>query len=114
LIDLFLDNKKVDLRYCDELGDNIVDYAQENTYGLRQEIVDRVEEIDDGVIKEYNVLKLANCEMQHIPSWKSLICDLQDYFDNGSSWLQPLGFSFNCSFATNEKLQMESILRAIF
>ncbi|EFX73204.1 hypothetical protein DAPPUDRAFT_253433 [Daphnia pulex] len=89
LIDLFLDNQKVDLRYCDELGDNIIDYAEKNTYGLREKIIDCLKEIDDGVIKEYNVLKLTNCEMQHIPGWKSLIWDLQDYFYNGSSWLQP-------------------------
>jgi ankyrin repeat protein len=50
LIDLFLDNKKVDLHYCDELGQNVIAYAEKNTYGLRQEIIDRVKEKDDVVL----------------------------------------------------------------
>jgi hypothetical protein len=39
---------------------------------LRQEIVKRVNEMDEGVIKEYLSLKQAKFEM-HIPSWKSLV-----------------------------------------
>ena len=75
LIDLFLSNKKVDLHYCDELGQNVIAYAQKNAYGIREKIIERVKEIDDGVIKEYYLLKLAKFEM-HTPIWKSLIIDL--------------------------------------
>ena len=44
LIDLFLDNKKVDLHYCDQLGQNVIAYAEKNIYGLRTKIIDRVKE----------------------------------------------------------------------
>jgi ankyrin repeat protein len=73
LIDLFLNNKKVNLRCCDNFGLNVIAYAQKNTYGLRQEIIGCVNEKDDRVIKEYNSLKLAKFEMQTSPIWKSLI-----------------------------------------
>jgi hypothetical protein len=91
LIDLFLSNKKVDLHYCDELGQNVIAYAEKNTYGLRQEIIDRVKEKDDVILKEYNILKLATSE-SHIPIWKSLAWDLHNYFSSieSDTWLQPL------------------------
>jgi ankyrin repeat protein len=72
MIDLFLNNQKVDLRSCDNFGLNVIAYAEKNTYGLRDKIIGRVKEIDGGVIKEYLSLKQAKFEMQ-IPSWKSLI-----------------------------------------
>ncbi len=91
LIDLFLGNKKVYLHYCDKIGQNVIAYAEENTYGLRQEIIDRVKEKDDVVLKEYNILKLAMSKL-HIPIWKSLVWNLYDYFSSIESytWLQPL------------------------
>ncbi|XP_046462731.1 uncharacterized protein LOC124208913 [Daphnia pulex] len=76
LIDLFLDNKKVDLHYCDELGQNVIAYAQKNTYGMRKEIIDRVSKIDYGVIKEYSLMKMAKSEM-HTPIWKRIVCFCQ-------------------------------------
>jgi ankyrin repeat protein len=72
LINLFLSNEKVNLRCCDNIGQNVVAYARKNTYGLRDKIIERVNEKDGGVIKEYLSLKQAKFEMQ-IPSWKSLI-----------------------------------------
>ncbi len=72
LIDLFLNDENVNLHYCDELGQNIIAYAQKNIYGLRQEIIERVKEKDGGVIKEYNLLKLAKSEMQ-IPIGKRIV-----------------------------------------
>jgi ankyrin repeat protein len=32
LIDLFLDNKKGYLHYCDQLGQNVIAYAEKNIY----------------------------------------------------------------------------------
>jgi ankyrin repeat protein len=85
LIDLFLNDKKVNLRDRDQFGQNFIAYADKNTYGLRQEIIDRVKEIDDRVIKEYNVLKLTKSEI-HIPFRHSLIWDLHDSFSNAGKW----------------------------
>jgi ankyrin repeat protein len=42
LIDLFLDNKKGYLHYCDQLGQNVIAYAEKNIYGLRTKIINRV------------------------------------------------------------------------
>jgi ankyrin repeat protein len=87
MIDLFLNNKKVNLHYCDKLGQNVIAYAQKNTYGLREKIIGCLKEIDDGVIKEYNLLKLAKFEM-HTPIWKSLINNLNGYFSNDTFTFQ--------------------------
>ncbi len=84
LINLFLNNTKIDLHYCDELGQNVIAYAQKNTYGMRKEIIDRVKEKDDAVIKEYHLLKLAQSEI-HIPFWKSLIWNL--HITKTNTWL---------------------------
>jgi ankyrin repeat protein len=72
LINLFLNDENVDLHYCDELGQNIIAYALKNTYKLRQEIIERVKEKDNRVIKEYNLLKLATSEI-HIPISKRIV-----------------------------------------
>jgi ankyrin repeat protein len=101
LIDLFLGNKKIDLRDCNKLGQNVIAYAQKNTYGLGHEIIDRVNKIDDRVIKEYNVLKLATSEI-HIPIWKSLIWDLQCYLGNAGTWLQRLSALFTSVLKVSE------------
>ncbi|XP_046462703.1 serine/threonine-protein phosphatase 6 regulatory ankyrin repeat subunit B-like [Daphnia pulex] len=82
-INLFiLNNRKVNLRECDEFGQNVIAYAEKNTYGLRTKIIDRVKEIDGGVIEECNLLKLAKSELQHISIWKTLVWDLHNYFTN--------------------------------
>ncbi|EFX73276.1 hypothetical protein DAPPUDRAFT_253475 [Daphnia pulex] len=87
IIDLFLNNEKVNLHCCDKLGQNVIAYAQKNTYGLREKIIDRLKEIDGGVIEEYNLLKLAKFEM-HTPIWKSLINNLNGYFGNDTFTFQ--------------------------
>jgi ankyrin repeat protein len=73
MIDLFLNNKKVDLHYCDEVGQNVVAYAKKNIYGLRQKIIDRLNEKDGAIIKEYHLLKQAKLNMPDISIWKRLI-----------------------------------------
>jgi ankyrin repeat protein len=87
MIDLFLNNEKVNLHYCDKLGQNVIAYAQKNAYGIREKIIERVKEIDDGVIKEYYLLKLAKSEM-HTPIWKILINNLHGYFSNNTFTFQ--------------------------
>ncbi len=52
LIDLFLNDKKVNLRDRDEFGQNVIAYAEKNTYGLGQEIIDRVKEIDYEILEQ--------------------------------------------------------------
>nr|CAH0103688.1 unnamed protein product [Daphnia galeata] len=69
MINLFLYNEKVDLHCCDELGQNVVTYAKKNIYGLRQQIIDRLNEKDGGIIKESNLLKQTKSEM-HISIWR--------------------------------------------
>jgi ankyrin repeat protein len=54
---------------------------------LDQEIIDRVNEKDDVILKEYYVLKLATSEI-HIPIWKSLVWDL--HLRKAYTWLQHL------------------------
>ncbi|EFX73250.1 hypothetical protein DAPPUDRAFT_110056 [Daphnia pulex] len=81
-----------------DLSDIINFLSNKNTYGLRQEIIDRVKEIDDGVIKEYNVLKLTKSEMQ-ISFRKSFVWDLHDAFRNAGKWhysIQPLAAAICC------------------
>ena len=74
MINLFLNNKKIDLHCCDELGQNVVAYAKKNIYGLRQQIIDRLNEKDGGaIIKEYNLLKQAKLNMPDISIWKRLV-----------------------------------------
>jgi ankyrin repeat protein len=43
IIYVFFNNKKVD-RYCDQLGQNVIAYAEKNIYGLRTKIINRVKE----------------------------------------------------------------------
>ncbi len=90
LIDLFLDNKKVDLHYCDQLEQNVIAYAEKNIYGMRTKIINRVKKIDYEILEQYNLVKLTKSEMQHISIWKSLTRKLHDYFDISSPWFQPL------------------------
>nr|CAH0106531.1 unnamed protein product [Daphnia galeata] len=79
MIDLFLNNKKVDLHCCDEFGQNVVAYAKKNTYELRQQIIDRLNEKDGGIIKEYNLLKQTNSEMNML--WRFSV-SLLKFFRN--------------------------------
>jgi ankyrin repeat protein len=107
LIDLFLNDKKVNLRDCDQFGQNVIAYAQKNTYGLRQEIIDRVKEKDDRVFKEYNVLKLTKSEMQ-ISFRKSFVWDLHDALSNAGKWhysIQPLAAAM-ASVVSVKKLKL--------
>jgi ankyrin repeat protein len=86
LINLFLSNEKVDLRCCDELGQNIIAHEEKNTDELGQEIIDRVKEKDEEVIKDYLSLKQATSEI-HIPIWKSLFWDVQCYLGTAGTRL---------------------------
>jgi ankyrin repeat protein len=73
MINLFLNNRKVHLHCCDEVGQNVVAYAKKNIFGLRQKIIGRLNEKDGAIIKEYNLLKQAKLNMPDIPIWKRLI-----------------------------------------
>ena len=89
LIDLFLDNKKVNLHCCDKLGQNVVAYARKNTYGLSREIIRRVREKDHGVIKEYELLKEAKSDLP-TSCWKRLVWNGHDYLSAAGTWLRPI------------------------
>jgi ankyrin repeat protein len=102
LIDLFLNNEKVNLHCCDELGQNVIAYAEKNTYGLRQEIIHRVNKIDYEIIEDYNLLKLTKSEMD-IPSWKSFVLDLHDHLGYANILLLPISALITHSLVMKNK-----------
>jgi hypothetical protein len=50
LIDLFLNNKKINLQIRDKFGQNVIAYVQKNSYGLQRKAIHRLKEIDASII----------------------------------------------------------------